>query len=74
MTFAQPAGTLSSFSRGRAAPMPSTELVILRELLAREPGYLSGAALGTKLGISRVAVWQLMLAIGPMNHCSRSRW
>ncbi len=40
--------------------MPSTELVILRELLAREPGYLSGAALGTKLGISRVAVWQHM--------------
>ena len=40
--------------------MPSTELVILRELLAREPGFTSGAALATKLGISRVAVWQHM--------------
>jgi len=40
--------------------MPSTELVILRELLAREPGYMSGAALAAKLGVSRVAVWQHM--------------
>ena len=40
--------------------MPSTELVILRELLAREPGFMSGAALASKLGISRVAVWQHM--------------
>ena len=42
------------------APSPSTELVILRELLAREPGFMSGAALATKLGLSRVAVWQHM--------------
>ncbi len=40
--------------------MPSTELVILRELLAREPGFMSGAALAAKLDISRVAVWQHM--------------
>ena len=40
--------------------MPSTELVILRELLAREPGFMSGAALARKLGLSRVAVWQHM--------------
>jgi BirA family biotin operon repressor/biotin-[acetyl-CoA-carboxylase] ligase len=40
--------------------MPSTELVILRELIAREPGFMSGAALASKLGISRVAVWQHM--------------
>ncbi|MDB6128352.1 MAG: biotin--acetyl-CoA-carboxylase ligase [Verrucomicrobia bacterium] len=40
--------------------MSSTELVILRELLAREPGFMSGAALASKLGISRVAVWQHM--------------
>jgi BirA family biotin operon repressor/biotin-[acetyl-CoA-carboxylase] ligase len=40
--------------------MPSTELVILRELLAREPGFISGAALAAKLDISRVAVWQHM--------------
>ncbi|MDB6167849.1 MAG: biotin--acetyl-CoA-carboxylase ligase [Verrucomicrobia bacterium] len=42
------------------SPTPSTELVILRELLAREPGFMSGAALAGKLGISRVAVWQHM--------------
>src|SRR3954470_16235667 len=40
--------------------MPSAEHVILRELLAREPGWVSGAALATKLGVSRVAVWQHM--------------
>ncbi|MEO6873661.1 MAG: biotin--[acetyl-CoA-carboxylase] ligase [Opitutaceae bacterium] len=42
------------------APSPSTELVILRELLAREPGFMSGAGLAAKLGLSRVAVWQHM--------------
>lgn len=48
------------FSTASARRMPSTELVILRELLAREPGFMSGAALAAKLGISRVAVWQHM--------------
>jgi len=42
------------------ASLPSTELVILRELLAREPGFMSGAALAGRLGLSRVAVWQHM--------------
>jgi BirA family biotin operon repressor/biotin-[acetyl-CoA-carboxylase] ligase len=42
------------------APSPSIELVILRELLAREPGFMSGGALAAKLGLSRVAVWQHM--------------
>jgi BirA family biotin operon repressor/biotin-[acetyl-CoA-carboxylase] ligase len=37
--------------------MPSTELVILRELLAREPDFLSGNTLAKKLGMSRVSVW-----------------
>jgi BirA family biotin operon repressor/biotin-[acetyl-CoA-carboxylase] ligase len=37
--------------------MPDTELVILRELLAREPGFTSGTALAAKLGVSRVAVF-----------------
>jgi BirA family biotin operon repressor/biotin-[acetyl-CoA-carboxylase] ligase len=37
--------------------MPNTELVILRELLAREPGFLSGTALAAKLGMTRVSVW-----------------
>jgi BirA family biotin operon repressor/biotin-[acetyl-CoA-carboxylase] ligase len=37
--------------------MSSTELIILRELLAREPEFLSGTALATKLGMSRVSVW-----------------
>jgi BirA family transcriptional regulator, biotin operon repressor / biotin---[acetyl-CoA-carboxylase] ligase len=40
--------------------MPTAEHVILRELLAREPNWVSGAGLATKLGISRVAVWQHM--------------
>ena len=40
--------------------MPTVEHVILRELLAREPNWVSGAALARKLGVSRVAVWQHM--------------
>ena len=36
------------------------ENVILRELLAREPGWVSGAGLAEKLGVSRVAVWHHM--------------
>lgn len=40
--------------------MPTAEHVILRELIAREPNWVSGAALASKLGVSRVAVWQHM--------------
>ncbi len=40
--------------------MPTVEHVILRELMAREPGWVSGTALASKLGISRVAIWQHM--------------
>ncbi len=40
--------------------MPASDLLILREALAAEPGFVSGAALARKLGISRVAVWQHM--------------
>jgi len=40
--------------------MPETELVILRELLAREPAYVSGATLAEKLHMSRVSVWMHM--------------
>ncbi len=40
--------------------MPTAEHVILRELLAREPNWVSGSALAAKLGMSRVAVWQHM--------------
>ena len=36
------------------------EHVILRELLARDPNWVSGTALAAKLGVSRVAVWQHM--------------
>ena len=39
---------------------PSPEIVILEELLASEPDYVSGTALAKKLGMSRVAVWQYM--------------
>ncbi len=40
--------------------MPTAEHLILRELLAREPNWLSGSRLAAKLGVSRVAVWQHM--------------
>lgn len=40
--------------------MPTTEHVILRELLARDSEWVSGAALAAKLGVTRVAVWQHM--------------
>lgn len=40
--------------------MPTAEHLILRELLAREPNWLSGSTLAAKLGVSRVAVWQQM--------------
>ena len=40
--------------------MPTAEHVILRELLARDPNWVSGSTLATKLGVSRVAVWQHM--------------
>ena len=37
--------------------MPTPEHVILRELTAREPGWVSGSLLAKKLGVSRVTVW-----------------
>jgi BirA family biotin operon repressor/biotin-[acetyl-CoA-carboxylase] ligase len=40
--------------------MPSAEHVILRELIAKEPKWVSGATLARKLGVSRVSVWQHM--------------
>ena len=40
--------------------MPAPENLILRELLAREPGWVSGGALAARLGMSRVAVWHHM--------------
>lgn len=40
--------------------MPTAEHVILRELLAQEPEWVSGSTLAAKLGVSRVAVWQHM--------------
>ncbi|MFA5263656.1 MAG: biotin--[acetyl-CoA-carboxylase] ligase [Opitutaceae bacterium] len=38
----------------------SSELIILREMLSHESGFVSGTALAVKLGVSRVAVWQHM--------------
>ena len=40
--------------------MPTAEHVILRELLAHEPNWVSGSVLAKRLGVSRVAVWQHM--------------
>jgi BirA family biotin operon repressor/biotin-[acetyl-CoA-carboxylase] ligase len=40
--------------------MIAPELVILRELLERPSGFVSGNALAGKLGMSRVGVWQHM--------------
>jgi len=40
--------------------MQTAEHVILRELIAHQPGWVSGSKLAVKLGCSRVAVWQHM--------------
>jgi BirA family biotin operon repressor/biotin-[acetyl-CoA-carboxylase] ligase len=40
--------------------MSTPENVILRELLAAEPGWISGTKLAEKVGLSRVAVWHHM--------------
>lgn len=40
--------------------MPTPEQVILRELLDREPAWVSGATLAKMLGVTRVSVWQHM--------------
>ncbi|MCF7759060.1 MAG: biotin--[acetyl-CoA-carboxylase] ligase [Cephaloticoccus sp.] len=40
--------------------MSNAELIILRELTAHAPDYVSGQALANKLGLSRVAIWQHM--------------
>jgi BirA family biotin operon repressor/biotin-[acetyl-CoA-carboxylase] ligase len=37
-----------------------TETLILRELLDAEPGWVSGGAIASKLGVSRVSVWHQM--------------
>jgi BirA family biotin operon repressor/biotin-[acetyl-CoA-carboxylase] ligase len=37
-----------------------TETLILRELLAAEPGWVSGGVIAAKLGVSRVSVWHHM--------------
>lgn len=37
-----------------------TETLILRELLAAEPGWVSGGAIASKLGVSRVSIWHQM--------------
>lgn len=44
--------------------MPATEVVILRELLAADPGFVSGEKLAKLLGISRVAVWMQLQKLG----------
>ena len=40
--------------------MPTPEHLILSELLAAKAGWVSGAALAERLGVSRVSVWQHM--------------
>ncbi|HVW19873.1 MAG TPA: biotin--[acetyl-CoA-carboxylase] ligase [Opitutaceae bacterium] len=40
--------------------MSTPENIILRELLDREPGWVSGATLASRLGVSRVSVWKHM--------------
>jgi len=37
-----------------------TESLILRELLATEPGWVSGGMIASKLGVSRVSIWHQM--------------
>ncbi len=48
------------FPRRSRFRMPNADQVILSELLAREPNWVSGAALASRLGVSRVAIWQHM--------------
>jgi BirA family biotin operon repressor/biotin-[acetyl-CoA-carboxylase] ligase len=40
--------------------LSTPENIILRELLDRGPGWVSGATLASKLGVSRVSVWNHM--------------
>ncbi|MFA6959604.1 MAG: biotin--[acetyl-CoA-carboxylase] ligase [Opitutaceae bacterium] len=44
----------------KKSPSAPPETVILAELIASEPEFVSGSALAKKLGISRVAIWQYM--------------
>lgn len=44
----------------KPAPASPPESVILGELIAAEPAFVSGSALAKKLGMSRVAIWQYM--------------
>ncbi len=56
--------------------MLSPESLILREMLAREPAWVSGTALARLLGISRVSVWQYMeklRAVGFQFEAQRAR-
>ncbi len=47
-------------SRARESGTPSPEIVILRALLEKEAGFVSGSHLAKALDMSRVAVWQYM--------------
>jgi BirA family biotin operon repressor/biotin-[acetyl-CoA-carboxylase] ligase len=40
--------------------MPTPEHLILRELLSDQTGWVSGTTLASRLGVSRVSVWQHM--------------
>jgi BirA family biotin operon repressor/biotin-[acetyl-CoA-carboxylase] ligase len=44
----------------KPSPASPPETVILTELIAAEPAFVSGSALAKKLGMSRVAIWQYM--------------
>lgn len=44
----------------KSSPALPPETVILAELIAAEPEFVSGSDLARKLGISRVAIWQYM--------------
>src|SRR3954471_9171837 len=56
MTFAPAGAVRVSFLYRMLTP----EHVILQELLAHEPGWVSGANLAKILGVTRVSVWQHM--------------
>ena len=56
--------------------MPSPEHTVIRALLARPTGWVSGGDLAKKLGVSRVAVWQYfekLRAAGFVIETQRSR-
>lgn|SRR5258708_1540170 len=53
--------------------MTTTEVSILRELLAADSGYISGTQLARQLGISRVAIWMQLQKLAKQGFAFEAR-